>query len=125
MNKTQFETYVNQIQERSQNPRLVHLCEAFKAFMALYVSRNQKRDNPEAFEKKLQASYRTMWESFYAVANSFGLDAGKFLEHMSNSEHLNPEEMQAMTRIRESFEAIQGPASNSPKEKKSKKKVRI
>lgn len=89
MNHTQLETSIKEIQERSQNPRLIHLCEAFRAFMALYASRSQKKGDSEAFEKKLQSSYRTMWESFYEVAHSFGVDAGKFLEHLSNPENLS------------------------------------
>lgn len=125
MNKTQFETYIQQIQARTQNPRLVHLCEAFRAFMALYASRSRKEGDSEAFEKKLRSSYRTMWESFYEVAHSFGIDAGKFLEHLSNPENLSPEELLAMNGLRQDLESIESPVSKDSKGKKSKKKVRI
>ena len=69
MNKEQLETFIRSIKAGSKNPRLIHLCEAFEAFMALYASRNE---GGEAYEKKLKASTRALWDSFDAAAESFG-----------------------------------------------------
>lgn len=124
MKNEQVGTLLQQLKERAQSPQLLHLCEAFEAFVALYASRNQKRSNPEAFEKKLNASYRNMWESFYTAAETLGISGQQYLDQMVQSELMKPEAMQAMLSLSQSIEAVEGPAPKS-KKKKSKKNVRI
>ena len=126
MNKTQLETFIKTIKERSQNPRLIHLCEAFQAFMDLYSSRNCQQGSSKSFEKKLKSSYRAMWESFDAAAESFGFDGRKFLELLANPESLPIEGQEHLSHLRQSIEAMEGPAlSGSEKKKLRTKNVRI
>lgn len=126
MNKTQLETFIKTMKERSQNPRLIHLCEAFQAFMDLYSSRKHQNGNPETFEKKLNSSYRAMWESFDAAADSFGFQGHQLIELMANPENLPLEAKKSILDLRQSLEAIEGPLPASSKSKKSRKKnVRI
>jgi hypothetical protein len=126
MNKEQLETFIRSIKEGSDHPRIIHLCEAYEAFMVLYIARNQEQNNPEAFEKKLNSSYRTMWDSFYAAAETFGLEGEQLLKPFVTTEQMQSEGMRGLDYLRQSFEALEGPAPELKNNKKSKNKnVRI
>jgi hypothetical protein len=126
MNKEPLETFLRSIKEGSKNPRLVHLCEALEAFMALYASRNQGEQGSVAYETKLKASTRALWDSFDAAAESFGIEGQRFLKNIVNPAHVTPEGLEGMNRLQQSLEAIQGPAPACKGKKKSRKKnVRI
>jgi uncharacterized damage-inducible protein DinB len=128
LNKEQLEAFIKSIKDGTTNPRLSHLCEALEAFMAVFASRNQGQKS-EAYEKKLKASYRNLWDSFDAAAESYGIEVDQFIRCMTNQTHFTPEGPKAMNHLQQSLEAIEaieGPAPACTVKKKSKKKnVRI